>query len=219
MNFEPCEWHQTKADIFWGEIAPCEHVVQIYESDAIFLDALAGFVGGGINAGDCCIVIATQPHINALENRLTRYGVHVNVLVANNSYIAIDAEEMLSRFMVNDWPDEALFIKEISALMEKAGSGKQRRIRAFGEMVAILWAQGHYGATVHLEHLWNRFCEQKSFCLFCAYPKSGFTNDINTSIMHICGSHSKMISGSEKQLREIYYRQTEATDNEEKIAV
>jgi DcmR-like sensory protein len=215
------DWQQSKANIFWGEIAPCDHVVQIYENDAIFLDALAGFVGGGINAGDCCIVIATDTHLQALETRLLQYGVHTQVLIANNSYIPLNAEELLSRFMVNGWPDEALFIKEISTLIEKAGAGN-RRIRAFGEMVAILWAQGNYGATVHLEHLWNRFCAQKSFCLFCAYPKSGFTDDINTSIMHICGTHSKMISGSEKQLTEVYYRDTEKVpegeDLEKKIA-
>jgi len=210
------DWQQSKANIFWGEIAPCDHVVQIYENDAIFLDALAGFVGGGINSGDCCIVLATDTHLQALEARLLKYGVHTHVLIANNSYIPLNAEELLSRFMVNGWPDEALFIKEISALIEKAGKGN-RRIRAFGEMVAILWAQGNYGATVHLEHLWNRLCEQKSFCLFCAYPKSGFTDDINTSIMHICGAHSKMISGSEKQLTEVYYRDIDK-DIEKKIA-
>src|SRR5688572_10468013 len=127
------QWHKSRADIFWGEIAPCDHVVQIYEKDGIFLDALAGFVGGGINAGDCCIVIATDAHLKALDNRLLNYGVHTNVLIADNSYIPINAEEMLSKFMVNDWPDETLFIKEITQLMEKAGSGK-RRIRAFGEM-------------------------------------------------------------------------------------
>jgi len=26
------DWQQSKADIFWGEIAPCDHVVQIYEN-------------------------------------------------------------------------------------------------------------------------------------------------------------------------------------------
>lgn len=201
-------WKHSKANIFWGEIAPCDHVVQIYEKDEIFLDALAGFVGGGINSGDCCIVIATDAHLKALENRLLKYGVHTPVLISEKSYIPINAEEMLSRFMVNNWPDENLFINEITELIEKACHGK-RKIRAFGEMVAILWAQGHYGATVHLEHLWNRFCEQKSFSLFCAYPKSGFTGDLSDSIMHICGTHSKMISGSEMQITDVFYTDTE----------
>ncbi|MDB5198877.1 MAG: hypothetical protein JWO92_840 [Chitinophagaceae bacterium] len=197
-------WKRSNADIFWGEIAPCDHVVQIYENDGVFLDALSGFIGGGINAGECVIVIATSDHLKALEHRLSGYGVSVETLIKDERYIPLDAEETLSKFMVNGWPDEGLFMKTVSAIIER-GNCRQRRIRAFGEMVAILWAQGLNGATVHLEHLWNKFSEQHQFCLFCAYPKSGFTQDINDSIMNICGCHTKMIEGSERQLTEIVY--------------
>lgn len=43
------DWRRVNADIFWCEDALCDHVVQIYENDGVFLDALAGFVGGGIS--------------------------------------------------------------------------------------------------------------------------------------------------------------------------
>jgi hypothetical protein len=73
-------------------------------------------------------------------------------------------------------------------------------------MVAILWGQGHNGATVQLEHLWNKFCETEIFCLFCAYPKTGFTQDPEESIKHICSAHTKMISGLEKSKTEVFYK-------------
>ena len=197
-------WKRTSADIFWGEIAPCDHVVQIYENDGVFLDALSGFIGGGINSGECVIVIARGTHLKAIESRLNGYGIRVDTLIEDDRYIPLDAEEMLAKFMVNGWPDEELFMQTVSALI-KRGNCKQRRIRAFGEMVALLWAQGLNGATVHLEYLWNKFSEQNEFCLFCAYPKTGFTQDINDSIMSICGCHTKMIEGAEKQLTEVIY--------------
>jgi|SRR5688572_96482 len=200
------EWQHSKADVFWGEIAPCDHVVQVYENDGIFLDALAGFVGGGINADDCCIVIATDIHLRSLEKRLSDYGIQVPDLISENRYIPLNAHETLSKFMVNGWPDEALFNKTVSELINNA-SRDNRKVRAFGEMVAILWAQGHNGATVQLEHLWNKFCATQAFCLFCAYPKSGFTGDITASINQICGHHSKMISGEEKQLTDVAYKE------------
>lgn len=199
-------WKQVKADIFWGEIAPCDHILQIYENDGVFLDALTGFVGGGINAGDCCIVIATGNHLKALDARLESYGIHINSLISEYRYIPLDADETLSKFMINGWPDESLFNQTVIELLRRGRNHSNRGIRAFGEMVALLWAQGNNGATVRLEHLWNKFCQKETFCLFCAYPKSGFTEDISESMNHICCAHAKMIGGSEKQLTEIFYR-------------
>ncbi len=195
----------SKSGIFWGEIAPADHVVQIYEHEAIFLDTLTGFVGGGINAGDAVIVIATDAHLRALRTRLRSYGLHVDSLLAEKLYIPLNAEEILSKFMVNDWPDETLFMQTVTTLFEKAGK-KGRRIRAFGEMVALLWARGHNGATVQLEHLWNRFHSKNEFSLFCAYPKAGFTADPHTSLKDICACHSRQIDGSRGSVSELVYR-------------
>jgi hypothetical protein len=197
-------WKRENVDIFWGEIAPCDHVVQIYENDSVFLEALAGFVGGGIKGGECVIVIATSNHLKSLNDKLSNYGISVDTLIEDDRYIPVNAEEILDKFMVNNWPDEELFDKAVSSLI-KRGTCRDRRIRAFGEMVAILWAKGHNGATVQLEHLWNKFSEKNKFSLFCAYPKTGFTQDMNDSIMDICSCHTKMIHGDEKQLTEVMY--------------
>ena len=205
INNPGANWTSIPADIFWGEIAPCDHVVQVYENDAYFLDALAAFVIGGFEAGETSIVIATDRHLKALSSLLLKNGYEVGQLIARNLYIPVDANETLARFMINGWPDETLFAETVSALLNKAEYGK-RKIRAFGEMVAILWAEGLNGATVHLEHLWNNFLAQKKFPLFCAYPKSGFTDDMGSSIYHICREHSKLISGSAQEPGHVIYK-------------
>ncbi len=198
------QWQRSKQSVFWGEIAPCDHVIQIYEDKGSFLDVLTGFVGEGINSGDSVIVIATKEHIQGLEERLIKHGLFVDFLVKENRYIPVDADSLISSFMVKDWPDPLLFEKEINALIERAGQNN-RKIRAFGEMVALLWSRGQNGATVQLEHLWNQFKQKNELSLFCAYPKSGFTQDINNSINHICGCHTRMITNS-TLVDEILYR-------------
>lgn len=178
---------------FWGEIAPCEHLVQIYDNDDVFLDSLEGFVSGGITAGDGVVVIATRAHIASLDARMVLRGIDVAGARFEERYIELDAADALSRFMIDGWPDEDLFRDFVLKTLERAGRDG-RRVRAFGEMVAILWSQGNNGATVRLEHLWKKLCNDEDLSLFCAYPKSGSTRDVHASMKEIFDLHSRVIS-------------------------
>ena len=187
------DWEPTGPEIFWGEVTPCEHLVQIYEDDDVFLDTLAGFAGGGIRSGDGVIIIATANHLEALGSRLTESGLDLAAAEAEDRYIPVDAEELLSRLVFRGWPDDYLFRQGVTELLARAGGGG-RRVRAFGEMVAILWARGQNAATVRLEHLWQGICQNEGLSLFCAYPKSGFTQDANVSIQELCALHSRIVA-------------------------
>src|SRR5215204_2721525 len=97
-----------KLQVFWAEMASCEHVVQIYGEDRVFLDGLAGFVGHGLAMGEASIVIATALHLHGLEARLRATGVDVDRALAENRYIPRLAEDVLESCMEKDWPDEDL---------------------------------------------------------------------------------------------------------------
>ena len=182
------------SEIFWGEISPCEHLVQIYQDDGVFLDSLEGFVAGGLKAGDGVVVIATADHLDALEQRLTAAGFDLKLAALRDQYIGLPAQQTLARFMVRGWPDDVLFEQVVTDLLRRAGKDG-RRVRAFGEMVALLWKDGHTGATVCLEHLWHRMCQERGFSLFCAYPRIGFTQGADLSIKEICAAHSRVVQG------------------------
>jgi hypothetical protein len=181
------------ANNFWGEIAPCEHLVQIYADDGMFMQSLEGFVAAGLEAGDGVVVIATAAHRCALEERLQLRGFDLSAVYLRDQLIALDAEETLSRFMVDGWPDDDRFSSVVAELIGRA-SNNGRRVRAFGEMVALLWARGDCGATVRLEYLWSNLCRQGTFSLFCAYPKIGFTESPGLAVQAICAAHSRVIS-------------------------
>jgi hypothetical protein len=180
-------------EVFWGELAPSEHVVQIYERDQVFLDSLEGFVSGGIRAGEAVIVIASGEHRDALEARLASRGIDLALARSMDHYIDVDAETVLSSFIVDGWPDEARFAQAVTALLARARA-RGGPVRAFGEMVALLWARGDNAATIRLEQLWHAMCLADGFSLFCAYPRSGFTQDAAASIREICATHSQVFS-------------------------
>jgi hypothetical protein len=177
---------------FWGEISPAEHFVQIYESDLAFLDSLAKFVADGFKAGDAVIVITTLAHRVGLENRLFLMNFDLKSYRENDQYIPVDAKQTLEKFMIEGLPDLKRFAEQAEILINRTSKG-QRKVRVFGEMVALLLAQGHKNAVIRLEQLWNELAIQHEFCLYCAYPKTGFAQDQKNSFEEICLLHSRVI--------------------------
>lgn len=180
-------------NVFWGELAPCEHVMQIYTDEGAFMDTLTRFVAEGLARGDAAVVVATAAHRSSLTSRMGLLGVDVDTALVDGSLTVLDAASTLSRFMVDGWPDEQLFHTVVNGIVEPLRQN-QRNVRVFGEMVALLWAQGHSGATVQLEHLWNDVCASQGLTLFCAYPRIGATRELGESLSEVCAMHSQVMA-------------------------
>jgi hypothetical protein len=179
-------------EVFWGELAPLEHSVQLYSDRTTFVDALEGYVGGGLRAGDSVIVMATAVHRLALERRLRMRGFDVEQARLQERYIPVNAADALAKFMAAGQPDPVRFKELVSRLISRA-QANGRRVRAFGELVAILWSQGDQAAALQLEQLWDELRAEQPFCLFCAYPRSCFSGDAEESIREICAHHTRVI--------------------------
>jgi len=102
-----------------------------------------------------------------------------------------------------------------------------RNLRIFGEMVALLWAEGNRTATIRVEELWNELGKGHSFSIFCAYPIHGFRGEANgQTLMHVCQEHSRVIPAEsfgtgtnlDERLRTIILLQQKAISLEAEIA-
>ncbi|HYG53518.1 MAG TPA: MEDS domain-containing protein [Flavobacteriales bacterium] len=201
-------WKQVDAREFWGKIAPAEHLVQVYDSKEIFLETLTGFVGTGINAGDSVIIIATSKNLGLLYDRLIGHGININSLISENKFIPLNAEEALNTFMHNGMPNPDLFDQLIGGLYAKALKGS-KKVRAFGELVALLWENGNRAGSVKLESLWDHFCRKNALTLFCAYEKSLFKPNTDDYLDGLCLCHTKVIAGDKKINNAVRYRNTD----------
>jgi len=176
-----------------GEGEACEHFVQFYESDAFLVSSVCEFIGAGLGKGDGAVVIATKEHREQIEKGLMSNGLDLTVLRARHQLTLLDAAATLDQFMVDGLPEPGLFKEVIGSVVARASKGRFG-LRAFGEMVALLWADGNGCAAIQLEELWNELLKTHKFSLFCAYPMEGFRGGAHgEAFHHICHAHSRVI--------------------------
>jgi hypothetical protein len=179
----------------WSSVGAHGHAVQFYQTDGHLLDLLTRFIGTALVTGDVGIVIATKAHRDGLAKRFKSRGLDVNVSREQGRFLALDAATTLSSVTIDGRPDQQLFRRVIGDMLRKvAPRGERRRISAFGEMVALLWADGKVEYALELEEMWNEMANEHSFCLCCAYPMSGFGNRHVAPFMKICAQHSHVFT-------------------------
>ena len=164
----PSRKHHSQSDSPIVPTAPFDHVVQFYEQGTFLIEAIGRYVHPTLVAGGAAVVVATKPHREALAEELLARGFDPKVAAGQSRYLVLDAAVLLGQFMMEGWPNETLFKKIIGQVIERA-KGKGHRLAVFGEMVALLWADGKHDAAVRLERLWNELAEAEAFSLLCAF--------------------------------------------------
>jgi PAS domain S-box-containing protein len=215
---------EAHAQVLSGQEA---HVVQLYSDDNVLLDVLCRFIGGAIAVGDAGLVIATKPHHEGLVARLKARGLDTARAISQGRYISVDAEELLPRIMVDGQADEACFTEIVGDLLTRARNAtdcKDSRIAVFGELVALLWADGKPQEALRVEQLWNDLARNHCFSLLCAYPITRFDDDRHIEpFLKMCAQHSGVVpsesylglSSMEERLRTIadLQQKTQALEN------
>ncbi len=201
----------------WSTLENNSHIVQFYEDDAFLLESIRRY----IETGDAAIVIATGRHRAVLKEML-RKGRNGSF---KEKYIFLDAAETLSKFMINGVPNAKLFNSVIGGII-RVLSKKHKNIRAYGEMVALLWEKGNKIGAIRLEELWNNLQKKLPFTLYCAYPMKniGGSNTSN-AFTNVCISHSDVLPTEsylnlhthDERLREIAILQQKAQALEAEI--
>jgi DNA-binding NarL/FixJ family response regulator len=168
-----------------------KHEVQFYSDNASFLVGLTRFVEAALEAGSTVIVVATELHRKNLLQGLQARGVDTATADEQERFFLLDAAEVLSTFMENAGPNRKRFLSAIAPLI-RCAEIKHQRVELFGEMVALLCADGRIKAAIELEQLWNELAQTHSFRLRCAYPMTeALKGEPHAAI---CAEHSAVLS-------------------------
>jgi hypothetical protein len=171
------------------------HAVRFYKDPDCLSRIVADFIGDGLAGGEPAIVIATPEHRALVVRDLRAMALDVEALQRDGDLFLLDADETLAAFMVDGMPDCALFIEAIVPVIEQACRGrKDCVVRAYGEMVDVLWKAGQTVAATRLEMLWNNLAASHAFSLLCGYAMGNFYKD--AAVEEICSHHSHVVADS-----------------------
>ena len=169
------------------------HAVKFYEDSGSLCRLIADFLGEGFVGQQPAIVIARPAHVAEIEGELHARGFDVPRLKSGRDLFVADAERTLAQFMVDGMPEKARFESAVVPLIENACSGRDACvIRAYGEMVDVLWQAGQTAAAVKLEMLWNELAQTRDFSLLCGYSMGHFYKD--AAIGDVCRHHTHVLS-------------------------
>src|SRR5580693_531883 len=169
------------------------HVVQFYGHEEELADRVAGYLLGALQHGGVAVVIATAAHRRAFEARLTRAGVDVAAAARAGTYWTLDAGDAVRTLTAGGQLDRGVFDRVIGRLIADAGQG-ERPVRAYGEMVALLWDAGLVNDAVQLEQMWGSLALSHSFSLFCSYPARSVTGDGHLeAFAEVCRLHGSVV--------------------------
>jgi MEDS: MEthanogen/methylotroph, DcmR Sensory domain len=171
------------------------HAVRFYKDPGGLSRIVADFIGDGLAAREPAIVIATPPHRSLIVQNLKDMALDVDRLQRDGELFLLDADETLRGFMVDGMPNAAMFTDTIVPVIERACRGRRDCVvRAYGEMVDVLWKADQTVAATRLEMLWNDLAASHMFSLLCGYAMGNFYKD--AAVEDICSHHSHVIRDS-----------------------
>lgn len=171
------------------------HAVRFYKDAQSLCALVSTFLRDGFTASHPAVVIATPEHRNGILEQLRWGGVDTVTLQATGGLVLLDAHETLDEFMSNDMPNGSRFTAAMDPVLSSiAQNHPGLPIRAYGEMVDVLWKQGRTAAATRLEMLWNELARRHRFSLLCGYAMGNFYKD--AAIEEICSHHTHVLTAS-----------------------
>lgn len=174
--------------ISWLDQPKNQHLVDIFKSSDELINKLVLYLVAGAKAGERSIVIARRHHVRMLKQKLADSGQYSDFFDLNEgNNIILSAESLLDDFMTGHRVNENKFNKIIGGILDDFCAPGQG-VRAYGELVALLWERGDETVALEVEALWNKLAKKHKFALYCGYAQESLKH-IDADKKRIAHSH------------------------------
>jgi MEDS: MEthanogen/methylotroph, DcmR Sensory domain len=139
------------------------------------------------------VIAASAEHSHTVFDRLIARGIDVAAAQAGQRLIALDASETLAKFFVDGRIDSKRFRASVGSVVADASERRAGGpVQIYGEMVAVLWRDGHVNAAIELERAWNHLGRHHEYSLLCGYPTSLIDSHHEADFLKVCRLHSSV---------------------------
>jgi anti-sigma regulatory factor (Ser/Thr protein kinase) len=145
-----------------------DHLVYFYAADGELADRAGSYLREALDAGGVAIAIASEPHLAAIGDKLATIGADPEDAIGDGRLILLDGRATLDKLIVNGQVNREAFNREVGSVV-RAAFQRHSVIRAYGEMVDLLWQDGDIPGAIALERVWNELMVEVPFKLLCAY--------------------------------------------------
>jgi hypothetical protein len=105
----------------------------------------------------------------------------------------LDAEQTLGKFTQEGTPNWQRFHALVGGAIAEMRL-QYPNVRAYGEMVDLLWQRGDRDAAIRLEEFWNDLAKLQTFSLLCAYYMDNLDACAYTGPLEcVCKVHTHLI--------------------------
>jgi hypothetical protein len=170
------------------------HTSAFHGNDTELIEMVAPYVVEGLDHGERVVVVITDPHRAALDEALHERGIDSTRARRSGTYLPWGAAETLQNFYVDGSMDRDRFVGTVGGLLGTAPDAAP--VRAFGEMVALLWERGDVAAALELEDLWSEFLRTRPFSLMCAYSTASLSGALLSDVGRLCEVHGTLLAPS-----------------------
>lgn len=176
-----------------------QHCVLLYQDEQYLVDSIGAWTAAGLRGGEGVALVARTSLIAQVQGWLREAGLDPAPFEATGQLRLLDADATLRLFMVGGRPQPNLFANAVAPLLaDLKAASPAGQVRAWGEMVELLWRRAQGPAAIALEALWNDLLAAQDFRLFCAYWVDAFDALQFPKIRSIAASHGLLLPAEDE---------------------